>query len=54
MFYQVTAERILTSFLFGLLLIPSILHVAPVSSPGGYSLKILESSTTDPYDLGEG
>lgn len=50
MFYQVTAERIVTSFLFGLLLSPFILHVAPVSSPDHSSKQIRESAPIDPYD----
>lgn len=50
MFDQVTAERIVTSFLFGLLLSPFILHVAPVSSPDDYIKQILERTAIDPYD----
>lgn len=49
MFCQVTAERILASFPFGLLLVPLVLHVAPVSGPDGQ-----HSQFPDPYDLREG
>lgn len=54
MFYQVTAERILTSFLFGLLLSPFILHVAPVSRPDDQNKQILGSAAIDPYDPEKG
>lgn len=50
MFYQVTAERIVTSFLFGLLLDPFILHVAPVSNPDYYSKWVLGGTGIDPYE----
>lgn len=51
MFYQVTAERIVTSFLFALLLRPFILHVAPVSGPNHSSKQIRENAAIDPYGL---
>lgn len=51
MFYQVTAERIVTSFLFPLLLRAFILHVAPVSGPNHSSKHIRENSAIDPYGL---
>lgn len=51
MFYQVTAERIVTSFLFALLLRPFILHVAPVSGPNHGSKQIRENAAIDPYGL---
>lgn len=51
MFYQVTAERIVTSFLLQLLLRPFILHVAPVSGPDDSKQKtLLHSTVTYPYD----
>lgn len=53
MFYQVTAESIVTSFLFGLLLSPFILHVAPVSGPDYHSKQILGNTKIDPYDSQE-
>lgn len=52
MFYQVTAERIVTSFLFGPLLSPFILHVAPVSNPD-YGKWLLGGAKIDPYEPGE-
>lgn len=51
MFCQVTAERIVTSFLFALLLCPFILHVAPVSGPDHSSKQTREGAAIDPYDL---
>lgn len=50
MFYQVTAECIVTSFLFGLLLDPFILHVAPVSNPDYCGKWVLGGTGIDPYE----
>ena len=53
MFRQVTAKHIVLSFLLGPLLVAFILHVDPVSIPGGEnnideSLKV--EAAMDPYD----
>lgn len=48
MFYQVTAERILTSFLFGLELRPFILHVAPVNNPDNSNKQMIVNTAIDP------
>lgn len=53
MFYQVTAERIVTSFFFGFLLSPFILHVAPVSNPDYNGKRLLGGTRIDPYEPGE-